>query len=683
MPGSIPECQEAGARPGSTPGSPVRSVSPLYRIVLSLVVASGLILLIFGAYEAVERLWLGHLEHETLRLIHRMRGIVTALVVGVTVGWAVIRTSPALLTATALEENGSPEAVREGRIRLYAHWFIAMRWIAVLVAAILAFLGVRVFELLPGEAWWPLVATVGVLAGCNVFYTVRIRYPGQARSLVVIQVYGDLAIFTVLLVLSGGVGNPLATFMLFQVIIGGILLSQVECYRIAAAGAIMYAGLAIGTWSGVLPHYPLRLAPNSGGVQAAMDLPYVSAAIGLHTAVLFLAAYFVNTLSERLRRNERRLSALADRAVADRLLLEQALQTTCTGLRVLSPELVPIWANDRWKGWFGESATECWIFPDFRGKICPAEKCLDKGELDFHEIERPGPDSPAEAAGKQVFQITSAPIHDGRGRVTQVVQLAHDITEQKEAHVRMLRAGQMAAVGELAGQVAHEVNNPIAIISAKANLLLKNHRGELSDKVSGELSKIVDCSDRVARIAQGLLSYSRPSPTTRTEIDLRLPIRKSISMIEHRARNRNIAIADRLPDEPVPVTANTAEMEQVFLNLLINAVQAMSDGGRLTVSLQGAAGGNGVEDGVLAVAVDDTGPGIPAGMRERVFEPFYTTKQEQHGTGLGLSICQGLLRSHGGGIQILDAPGGGARFLVCLPRPASAPEQAAVRSVAS
>ncbi len=662
---------ERDTSPSSTPveeriRSPANVVSPIYRLLLSLLVAGGLVGLIFGGYEIVERLWLGHLEDESLRTLHRVRGILTAMVVGVIVGWVVIRSSPALLTATAVEEDVPPERVREERLRLYAHWFIAMRWIATLVAGLLIFLGVRVFHLLPQETWWPLMGTVGVLAASNVFYTLHIRRSSRIRPLLVLQCYLDLAILTVLLHYSGGVENPLAVFMLFHVIIGGILLSRAECFRLAAAGSLLFFLVGLGEGFGIIPHYSLHLIPHPGGDETGLQMSFTLSAVTVHAAVLFLGAYFVTTLAERLRRNERRLTSLAERALADRRLLEQALESTSTGMRVLTPGLVPEWTNDRWKAWFGAGGTTCRIFPEFPGIGCPAEECMRKNQMEVAELERP-----PNGRGRQVFQITSAPIHDVRGELNRIVQLAHDITARKSTHERMMRAGQLAAVGELAGQVAHEVNNPIAIISAKANLLLKNRRGEMSDKIAQELAKTVELSDRVARIAQGLLSYSRPSPTTRGPIDLRLSIRKSLAIIEDRARNREIVIEEKFSDEPLTVIANASEMEQVFLNLFINAIQAMPDGGRLTISVLAPetlpATDNGGNASMLSIAVDDTGGGISPEFRERVFEPFYTTKPEGSGTGLGLSICQGLLRSQGGEIVIMDSPGGGARFVVKLP----------------
>jgi signal transduction histidine kinase len=243
-----------------------------------------------------------------------------------------------------------------------------------------------------------------------------------------------------------------------------------------------------------------------------------------------------------------------------------------------------------------------------------------------------------------------------------------EITEQKHAQAQMVRAGSMAAVGELAGQVAHEVNNPIAIISAKARLMLSGHRAEMSDKVARELGKIIELSDRVAGIAQGLLSYCRPSPKTRVVLDLRDPAREAISIISQRAKTSNIEIEPELDAELGPVLANAGEMGQVFLNLLLNALDSMPEGGTLRVI--GLPEPEPLADGrpSIGIAIVDSGGGIPDEIRERIWEPFFSTKAEGRGTGLGLSICLGLVNDHGGVIE-LETPeqGEGACFTVRLP----------------
>lgn len=235
-------------------------------------------------------------------------------------------------------------------------------------------------------------------------------------------------------------------------------------------------------------------------------------------------------------------------------------------------------------------------------------------------------------------------------------------SQRAQADLQLVRAAKVATAGELAAHVAHEVNNPIAIVSAKARLLLSDHRDEMSERIASDLSKIVEQADRVARIAQGLLSSCRPAAGARTTLDVRDPLRKTLSLVEPRARSRGVEIEDRCPASPFPILASEIEMEQVFLNLYLNALDAMPKGGRLRVSV--------APDGAspwIEATVEDTGGGIPEEARARLFEPFFTTRGSGGGSGLGLWICKGIVRSHGGEIGVEDAPGPGARFRVRLP----------------
>lgn len=271
-------------------GPPVGSqASPLSLLVLALLVATGLIGVILGAYELVERTWFSDPDPQTLSLLHRLRGIFTALVVAVMVGWIVIRSSPALLAVTSVE---TPEPNATQRARLYAHWFIAMRWLAVLVASLLVFLSVQVFNLLDQAVWWPLLGAVALLAGFNLLYTLITPRIVQVRRVLVWQGYADLIFLTVLLHFSGGIQNPLAILMLFNVVIGGILISQKECYRMAAVGSLLFATMAIANATGFFAHHPLHLYPHpASAIAPSATLPlFVGTCVGLHTTILFLTS---------------------------------------------------------------------------------------------------------------------------------------------------------------------------------------------------------------------------------------------------------------------------------------------------------------------------------------------------------------------------------------------------------
>jgi signal transduction histidine kinase len=422
-----------------------------------------------------------------------------------------------------------------------------MRWIAVLVAVLLVVITVRLLEWLPTEVWWPLVLTIGALAGLNLIYAALVRLERGLALLLLLQAYLDLVILTLLLQFSGGVENPLSMMMIFHVIIGGILLPRRQCFGIAAGGSLLFGALIWAEYARVLGHYTLAIYPHfqlgNATFHPAHHLLFVLSSTVLQTVILFLTAYFVTTLAERMRHNERHLEAMADRALAERQLLERSLETTGAGLRVLNRTFEAVWVSKRWTEWFLSSADGASLAAQLEGETSPAHQSLGDGQVRVTELVLGGgtdtTGSTRPSGSQRFLQVTTAALLDGGGRFSQVVELAQDISQQKQTQAKMVQAGKLAAVGELAGEVAHEVNNPIAIISAKADLLLSDRQQEMSPKVAEEVGKMSDLAKRVARIARGLLSYCRPSVGTRVKLNVLSPIRKSLAMIEGHAKKKS------------------------------------------------------------------------------------------------------------------------------------------------
>ncbi|MBI2899770.1 MAG: hypothetical protein HYY17_06270 [Planctomycetes bacterium] len=227
----------------------------------------------------------------------------------------------------------------------------------------------------------------------------------------------------------------------------------------------------------------------------------------------------------------------------------------------------------------------------------------------------------------------------------------------KRRESQFVHAAKMAAVGELAGAVAHEINNPVAIVSAKLETIRRNG---VPEPIAGELDRILGQVRRVGDITHGLLAYSRPSPGKREPTDLNRVARDTAELANGRVRQRGVRLVTELDPALPAVLANSNEMAQVTLNLLNNALDATPQGG--SVCLRTRARG-----GAAALEVQDTGCGIAPEVRPRLFDPFFTTKAESGGTGLGLAVCHGLVRSHGGRIEVESEPGRGSLFRVVLP----------------
>lgn len=228
--------------------------------------------------------------------------------------------------------------------------------------------------------------------------------------------------------------------------------------------------------------------------------------------------------------------------------------------------------------------------------------------------------------------------------------------EQKERFRRMLRADRLATLGELAAGAAHEIRNPLTSIRSSLQYV-ESRCGEENERRL--LGVALRETDRIDEILSALLSFSRPSEIRKEPCDLHALIEESAALVAIQARAGGIEVRTTYPPRPVVVEADRSQLIQVFLNVFLNAVQAMAAGGRLTVEVLPLEGGKAV------VRVSDTGPGISEETLEKVFDPFFTTKKG--GTGLGLSICYTIAKAHGGEIELRSRPGEGTTVLVSLP----------------
>lgn len=228
--------------------------------------------------------------------------------------------------------------------------------------------------------------------------------------------------------------------------------------------------------------------------------------------------------------------------------------------------------------------------------------------------------------------------------------------EQRERYRRMLRADRLATIGELAAGAAHEIRNPLTSIKSSLQYLESRCREETEKRLLGVALRE---TDRIDETLAALLSFSRPTEIRKEPCDLVELLEESAALVSLQARAKGVEVRTSFPPVPIVVEADGPQLKQVFLNVFLNAVQAMEAGGTLAVEALRAGSGRPL------VRVTDTGPGIPEEALEKVFDPFFTTKKG--GTGLGLSICYTIVKAHGGEIEIRSRPGEGTTVLVSLP----------------
>ncbi len=241
------------------------------------------------------------------------------------------------------------------------------------------------------------------------------------------------------------------------------------------------------------------------------------------------------------------------------------------------------------------------------------------------------------------------------------VLLFDDQTEKHRLQDQLIQSEKMSAMGQLIAGVAHDLNNPLASVVGFSDFLTESP--DLPPHLAEPLLVIRQEAERAATIVRNLLSFARKQEGERTLHEIRPLLESTLALLKNQLMALKIdATLEIEPDLP-PITMNANQIKQVFVNLIVNAAQAVATGkrpGRVWVTAQPT------RDGV-AISVSDDGPGISAELAPRVFEPFFTTKPEGEGTGLGLSICQGIVKEHGGSITLDTAPGQGATFRVELP----------------
>src|SRR5688572_23275827 len=271
--------------------------------------------------------------------------------------------------------------------------------------------------------------------------------------------------------------------------------------------------------------------------------------------------------------------------------------------------------------------------------------------------------------GSSVWVEVTAQAEVAQEGVLHVEALIRDVSERRrlddqsrDLYQQLLQAEKMAALGQTISGVAHELNNPLATILSWAERLAERNLDETSRR---GIDVILSESERAARIVRNLLTFARKRQSTRSMIDLNQVVRETLALRAYEQRLINIDVVTALASGLPTVFADAHQIQQVLLNLIINAEQAMvSANGRGSLVLRTW---HDVERNAVVLQVSDDGPGVPADVKNKIFDPFFTTKEVGKGTGLGLTVAYAIVQEHGGSIKVDSHPAGGASFTVEFP----------------
>jgi len=275
--------------------------------------------------------------------------------------------------------------------------------------------------------------------------------------------------------------------------------------------------------------------------------------------------------------------------------------------------------------------------------------------FDNYEIEHDFP-----GAGHRVLLVSGRRLHTEAGKTEMILLAMQDITERRRLMEQMMMQDRLASVGEMVSGVAHEINNPLTVIINLAEMVT---RQALPQGAREDVTTIIEESDRIAGIVRNLLTFVRKHPQEKSPVSINTTVQRALDLRAYEMKVHNIRVVTSFGRDLPPVMASAPQLQQVFLNLIINAEYFMLEAhgrGTLTVTTEKL-------DDTVRVSVADDGPGISPENMRRLFNPFFTTKPVGKGTGLGLSISRGIVEEHGGRVYAESQAGKGATFIVELP----------------
>jgi PAS domain S-box-containing protein len=389
----------------------------------------------------------------------------------------------------------------------------------------------------------------------------------------------------------------------------------------------------------------------------------------VRVAVLLGTALAVGLLAE-LEGNERlKVAALTDEARARERFIRSVVESLQEGVAALDDEGSVVAWNQALERCCGVRAGDLLgrpffeAFPDAaRAPWAEPLRQLLRGEVEHFTLDAVEHLTPHR--GRVVLNLRGSLLRHGPGPAGAVL-LVEDITERVALERSARQAEKLAGLGTLAAGVAHELNNPIGVLTSRIELMRLEAEGRpLPPELRDDLDVLHRHAQRVARISQGLLSFARQAPRERRRVDLNAVVEDTLLLAEPAVTKAGVRVERRLAPALPAVRGDANALQQVILNLLTNARDALGGAGDIVVQTGLAPDGRG-----LCLTIQDTGPGIPPHVLPRIFDPFFTTKTD--GTGLGLSISYGIVRDHHGTVDVQTGEGRGTTFVLTFP---AAPE---------
>jgi len=457
------------------------------------------------------------------------------------------------------------------------------------------------------------------------------------KRLVRFQLLLDFSVVTAIVASTGGIYSVFAFLYIIAVLEVGILLSQVESLLAATFSSVLLACMAVLSQRGALSTMtPFRA---QGGEAASHLIVQVFA--------LYLTSFISGYWSFRLRKMQMFQQGLLNNMSSGFLITD--VSSVVRVINVAAQEILGYKRDEA----IGKRSRHILKLPD--GGPDPMEMTLSRVE-EFSSYEF----RVVRCDGKEILLgITTNLLRDRRGRIDGVIGSFVDLTEIEKMRRELRNQDRLAAIGELAAGLAHEIRNPVAAIRGSVEELERNLDDPATARSLADIA-IREC-DQLNQIVTGFLQFARNSTTGQQKFDLRELLKEIVVLLRREAKQTPAPeIESSVGDDPVFVCMDRSQLKQAFLNIGKNALEAMFDGGTLHISLEMVGGTD-----EARVVLRDSGIGIPRDCLDKIFEPFFTTKK--HGFGMGLAVVQKIVSSYGGSVLVSSEEGEGTTVTIALP----------------
>lgn len=539
-------------------------------------------------------------------------------------------------------------------------WLAGLRWYGAGGIVLALLIGIALGMQLPPV---PLLIIAAFTCAYNYHYLWKARQPQFDPAIALHQILLDVGMLTLALLFSGGFLNPFFTFYFFIVILASMILPARQSLLIVALVTLCFALQGL---SRKLVTVDMKL--SSDGFLRLGELPFhlVGAPISF-VLTNVITAYFLSVIMRDLRKRNQEVRQARQQTELELRKLDNLLDRLQAGMLVLDSAHYIERVNDRLVAWFGREGCEenqaCYWISRFGKQYRPGEDNGKMGEPQFYEVRLP-----TLRQGVRDFEIMVNPVSDGSGLITQTIMMVLDVTEQKKTQSQWAQTQKLAAIGQLAAGVAHEINTPlgtISILADEAREILKEvpqvdqcpHSEDLKDALDTIHGQVLRCKN----ITQSLLNFSRKSERSIETCSINEMVRQAVELIRHKAPG--VAIEENLEPNLPEITTDVHGVERAVFNLLLNAADAVEKNPRdkrITVATAR-------RNGRWTIEVGDNGHGIEEADLPHIFEPFFTTKDVGKGTGLGLYMSYGTIRDLGGDLEITSRAGQGTKATIWLP----------------